>query len=134
MSTGRAIRRANLRQEQERDAWSETGVVYASYDYTGTGPFTTELLDFKTVFAAEPFFTYGVELQPDEYLVEGDYPFVSCGVSSWELTEVPADSTATAYYLGARVWINVSSAKVYALRFRLAFEGPLFKNVENLRG
>lgn len=134
MSVSKSVRRAGARQEQERGTWAETGVTYMTYDYTGTGGLVTEVLDFKTVFVSEPFFTFGVELQPDNYLVEGDYPFVSCGVSSWSITEVPADSTAEAYYLGAQVWINVSSSTVYALRFRLAFEGILFKNVENFRG
>lgn len=129
------VRRADLQQQFDRATWADTTQVILAYDTIGSGELVTEMLDFKTVFEGTPFFAYGVELQPGETLEEGDYPFVSCGISEWETNLVEEEETGkTPVYLGAAVYINVVSSKQYKLRFRLSFEGIAVKNVEYHRG
>ena len=71
-----------------------------------------------------------MELQEDETLVDADYPFVTCGVYEWERTAETSQERAQRFYLGAVVWVAVSSAKSYRLRIRLAFEGTAMRNRE----
>lgn len=129
------VRKADRKQEFDRATWANTTQVILSYDTIGSGELATGLLDFKTVFEGAPFFAYGVELQPGDTLVEGDYPFVTCGIAEWQTnTNVEDDTAKVPLYLGAYVYISVVSSKQYRLRFRLSFEGIAMKNVEYHRG
>lgn len=133
MSTYPQVRRADTKTRLDRDTWAGPHLVVTAYDTVGSGEFNTELIEFGTVFEDAPFFAYGVELAENETLVDGDYPFVSCGVSQWEVTKTEEDVAGLNYYLGAYVWVNVVSSKQYRLRFRLSFEGTAMKNVEYFR-
>ena len=129
------VRKADRKQEFDRATWANTTQVLLAYDTIGSGELATELIDFKTVFENAPFFSYGVELQPGETLTEGDFPFVTCGISGWNTNLTEEDDPINfPVYLGAYVYINVVSSKQYRLRFRLSFEGIAMKNVEYYRG
>ncbi len=131
--TYRSISKAGRKTRLDQETWAGTTLLFLSYDMTGVGEVETELLDFGLVFEGVPFFSYGVELQPGEVLTPGEFPAVMCGVKEWQLTEVEADTRATPFYLGAYLWISVSSNISYRLRFRLSFEGIAMRNVEHFR-
>jgi hypothetical protein len=134
MTLYKNINNAFMKTELDRQTWASQGVVVQALDIIGSGEVLTNLIDFGTVFQSAPAFAYGVELQPGETLVTGDYPFVTCGVSEWsQYAPHPELASATPLYGGAYLWINVSSSKPYKLRFRFSFEGTIFKNVERLR-
>lgn len=128
------IRRAETRIELDRGTWAENTFVVMTYDTVGTGVFNTELIDFGVVFEGRPFFSYGVELQGGEELVDNDYPMVTAGVAEWQTTEIVEDQQSLPFYLGAYLFISVDSSSSYRLRFRLAFEGIAMRNVEYFRG
>lgn len=136
MSGYREIQKSRRRDRLDRDTWASTSVVVVSYDVEGSGTVTTEDIMFGAVFEETPFFRYGVEVKPGSTaLVEGDYPFVTAGVSNWIVnTDDEEDQFATKYYLGANVYINVVSYTPYKLRFRLSFEGLAMKNTEFFQG
>ena len=127
------VRKAAKRQELDRATWAQPIQVVAAYETEGVGELITDVIDFGTAFEGPPFFSYGVELMEDQVLVEGDFPFVTCGVQEWVLSGEASDDVP-ARYIGAVVWIRVSSATRYRLRFRLSFEGVAFRNAEFLRG
>lgn len=129
-----SIRRADTAKDLDRQTWAGLTTLTFSYDTVGRGIVETELLDFGLVFEGPPFFSYGVETQPGETLVSGDYPEVTLGVKEWHITETEGDSRAIPFYLGAYVWISIGSATSYKLRFRLSFEGIAVRNVEHFRG
>jgi len=124
----RDLQAQRRKQEFDRGGWAEDTVVYAQLDTTGSGQFTTEV-SFGTAFEGAPFFAFGVSLQDDEILADGDAPFVSCGVVDWLKAE-NSENREPDIYLGATVWVNVSSGKDYALTHRFAFEGMAFKNIQ----
>lgn len=124
-------RRALTRTDLDRESWPDTFVVVFSFDTTGVGETFTGLIDFGAVFEDPPFFTYGVELREGGVLVDGDFPFVTAGVSEWANV---SDETETQYYSGANVWLRIAATTEYPLRFRFAFEGTAMRNVEHFRG
>jgi len=126
-------RRAASRQELDRETWPDTLVVVATFDTVGFGEAQSGIIDFGTVFEEPPFFSYGVELKEGGTLVSGDYPFVTAGVSEWQITESD-ENNETEYYIGADVWVRVASVTEYPLRFRFTFEGTAMRNVEHFRG
>jgi hypothetical protein len=132
--TYRSLRKAERATRLDRDTWAGTSLLILTYDTIGAGTFETDLLDFGLVFEEAPFFAYGAELQPGETLIAGDYPIVNCGVTRWETNEDPETRVGNVFYLGAYVWINVSSNSTYRMRFRLSFEGTAMRNVEYFRG
>ena len=129
----RDVRAADRRRELDRQTWAGTNIVFLTYDIVGSGELTTELLEFGTAFESIPFFSYGVEVAEGTELVSGDFPFVSAGVASWQVTETE-DTNDVPIYLGAFVWIRVSSSTQYGLRFRFAFEGTALRNIEHFKG
>ena len=135
MTTLGRVLLSQKKTELDRETWADTSVVVAARDTIGAGELITELIDFGTVFEEAPFFSFGVEAQEGEVLEPGDFPFVSVGVSEWQVTKTDeGDPNTPTYYLGAYVWINVVSRKPYRLRFRFSFEGIALRNVEYFRG
>ncbi len=130
--TMRALRQTKSRNRLDQDTWADTSLLVIAYDTEGVGSVKTELLSFKVVFEAPPFFSWGVEAGPGQEIFEGDYPAVAVGVAEWETTEI-ADPRAELFYLGAFVWISVAAGFPYRLRFRLSFEGISMRNVEHFR-
>ncbi len=126
-------RRATKRQELDRATWAQPIQVVVAYETEGVGELLTDPIDFGVVFEGAPFFSYGVELVEDQTLVSGDFPFVTCGVNEWVTVEEESDQVLQRH-TGAVVWIRVSSATQYQMRFRLSFEGVAFRNTEFLRG
>ena len=105
------VRKANTKTRLDRDTWAGPTMVVTSYDIVGTGETITDLISFGTVFEDAPFFAYGTELQKGELLIDGDYPFVTCGVASWETTTTDETSPhVPVYYRGAYVWVNIAAA------------------------
>ncbi len=133
MTTYRRVRKADERNRLDQDTWADNRLLIIAYDTLGVGEIETELIDFGLVFEDVPFFSYGVELQPGQALVEGDFPAVMCGVREWQQTEVEQDTRATPFYIGAFLWISIASSISYRLRFRLSFEGISMRNVEHFR-
>lgn len=131
--TYRNIRKADQRNRLDQSTWADNRLLILAYDTLGVGEIQTELIDFGLVFEDVPFFSYGVELQPGQALVEGDFPNVMCGVREWQLTEVERDTRAISLYIGAFLWISIASSISYRLRFRLSFEGISMRNVEHFR-
>lgn len=128
------VRKATSKQQYDRETWATPTQVVTAYDMVGAGQITTDPISFGVVYETPPFFAYGVELQTGETLVAGDFPYCMCGVSAWTTTEIADGSRDIPYYLGASIWINVSSTKPYKLRFQLSFEGLAMRNVEYFRG
>lgn len=128
------IRRAETRTELDRETWASPELLIATYDTVGAGVIETELIDFGLVYEGPPFFSYGVEVQPGQALISGDYPEITAGVREWYTTEADADSQADVFYLGAYLWISIKASTAYRLRFRLSFEGISLRNVEYFRG
>lgn len=133
MSVHSRNRRASGRQEFDRNAWADALVVVTTFDTTGFGEAQSGLIDFGTVFENPPFFSYGVELQEGGTLVDGDFPFVTAGVSEWATMDAD-DQVGVQYYTGANVWVRIASITEYPLRFRFTFEGTAMRNVEHFRG
>ncbi len=131
--TYRSIEKARDSRRLDQATWAGDTLLFLSYDTIGVGEIETELIDFGLVFESVPFFAYGVELQPGETLTEGQFPAVMCGVKEWQFTEVEADPRATPFYIGAFLWISITSSISYRLRFRLSFEGIAMRNVEHFR-
>ena len=127
------VRKNEQRIELDRKTWADTAFLVVAYDTVGTGTFETDLIDFGLVYEDAPFFSYGVELAPDQVLVDDDYPNVSCGVSNWETQTFSTFDGSSTYYVGAYVWLYVDCLTPYNLRFRLAFEGTTMRNVEYFR-
>lgn len=127
----RGIDRAGKTREVDRNSWAGSQLVLATWDTIGSGTILTGGITFGAVFEGRPFFSYGVELQENETLVDGDYPFTACGVSEWRTTEL-ADERAQPFYTGAVVWIRVDANFPYRLRFRFAFEGTVVRNREHI--
>ncbi len=127
------LKKAASKARLDQQTWAGTSLLLLSYDTIGVGEIETELIDFGLVFEGAPFFSYGVELQPGETLTEGTFPSVMCGVKEYQLTEVEADTQATSFYIGAFLWIAISSTLSYRLRLRLSFEGVSMRNVEHFR-
>lgn len=124
------VRRANKRIELDRQTWADRETVLLTYDTFAPGMVTTEMLSFLTVFEGYPDFAYGVECQEGEVLVPGDYPMVNAGVALWDQTF--PETGALPRVRGAQVFLVVSSATSYRLRFRFAFSGVIFRNVSLL--
>jgi len=133
-SAYRRVRRVEQTKELDRGTWAGETAVVLAYDTIGRGVIESELLDFGVVFEGPPFFSYGVETQPGQALVAGDYPEITVGVREWHLSEIEVDARATPFYLGAFLWISIQAATAYRLRFRLSFEGIAVRNVEYYRG
>lgn len=125
----RGLERAARTRETDRNSWAGNNLVVTTWDTIGSGTTQTGGLTFGSVFEGRPFFSYGVELQENETLVDGDYPFTACGVLEWTTT-VAADERAQLFYTGAVVWIRVDAGTQYRLRFRFAFEGTVIRNRE----
>jgi len=102
------------------------------YSTKGSGTFLTEEVSFSTAFEGTPFFSYGVELVEGQELVSGDYPFVTVGVAEWVIKETTEEDfiekKIKPFYLGAKLWISVSSSKSYELTYSMVFEGVVMKN------
>ena len=124
------IRRANVRQQFDRVQWAEPVQFVISTDFTGTGAATVDIT-FNFPFEGPPLFSWGVELQEDEVLTEGDYPHVTSGVAVWTTEEVSENSAGALLYLGATVWYRSVSTRLYNTRLRTAFEGIAYKNPEH---
>lgn len=133
MTMYQRVRRADERNRLDRDTWADNRLLILAYDTLGVGEIETELIDFGLVFEEVPFFSYGVELQPNETLIAGEFPAVMCGVREWQLTEVERDNRDSLFYIGAFLWISIASNISYRLRFRLSFEGISMRNVEHFR-
>jgi hypothetical protein len=123
----RRIRRANVRTQLDRGQWAGTQRLIVTADFVGIGSETFDVT-FGTVFEGPPLFTYGVELQEDEVLTEGDYPHCTAGVALWDTKEASTNSAGRLLYLGATVWFRSVTARSYRLRLRMSFEGIMFKN------
>lgn len=136
MSIYRQVDRAGRARQLDRGTWAENTVALMVLDIEGSGEQLTDLLSFGVVFDGPPSFSYGVELIEGQSLVPSDFPFVTCGVSTWETMqfEEATDGRGADYYIGAYLWVNVSSSTQYRLRFRFAFEGVAFKNPGRLTG
>lgn len=130
----RGVERAARAREVDRNAWAGNNLVVTSWDTIGSGTTVTPSLTFGAVFEDRPFFSYGVELQENETLATGDYPFTSCGVQEWQTVISETDDRGIPFYSGAIVWIRVSSTQSYRLRFRFAFEGIVIRNREYVGG
>ncbi len=128
------IKKARQRTELDRATWSTTQLLIATYDTVGSGVVETELIDFGLVFDGPPFFSYVVEVQPDQQLIPNDFPEITVGVKSWETTDADGDTRSTPFYLGAFLWMSIGANSSYRLRFRLSFEGTTMRNVEYFRG
>lgn len=128
------VRRTERARELDRTTWAEPTVLIVTYDTVGAGVIETELIDFGMVFDDVPFVTYGAEAAPGQALISGDYPEITAGVKEWYTSEVGEEDRTVPLYLGAFLWISIASGTSYKLRFRFAFEGPAFRNVEYLRG
>lgn len=127
------INRSNRQREVSRTAWAGSNLVLTAWDTIGSGTTLTDLIEFGTIFEGQPFFSFGVELQEDETLVEGDYPFVTLGVQEWQRTEQTTEDDITLrFYTGAVVWIAVTASKSYRLRHRLAFEGTAMRQRQHI--
>lgn len=133
MTTYRSVTKAKDKSRLDQSTWAQNSLLFLSYDTIGSGEIETELIDFGLVFENKPFFSYGVELQPNQALVAGSFPAVMCGVREWQLTEVERDNRAIPLYIGAFLWISIASNISYRLRFRLSFEGISMRNVEHFR-
>ncbi len=133
MTIYRRVSKAQDRSRLDQTTWARSALLLLSYDTIGAGEIETELIDFGLVFEDKPFFSYGVELQPNETLIAGEFPAVMCGVREWQLTEVERDDRAIPLYIGAFLWISISSNISYRLRFRLSFEGISMRNVEHFK-
>lgn len=125
----RGIERAGRTRETDRNSWAGSQLVLATWDTIGSGTILTAGITFGVVFEGQPFFSYGVELQENQTLVDNDYPFTACGVSEWQTT-VADDERGQLFYTGAVVWIRVDAGTSYRLRFRFAFEGTVIRNRE----
>ncbi len=127
------VRVETQRTELDRATWAGPVQVILTYELEGVGEHTSEMLCFGTVFVSKPFFATGVELLPDQPLVEGDYPLAMAGVTEWDTTEVN-DERVVPFYLGAKVWFHAISTTPYHYLFRLSFDGVAVRNTEYFRG
>lgn len=132
MTYGR-IRTADRRTQLDRAMWAGPVQLILTYELEGIGEHTSELLSFGTVFESKPFFAYGVELLPDQPLVDGSYPLAMAGVTEWDVTAVE-DERIVPFYLGTKVWFHVVANVPYHFLFRLSFEGIAVRNTEHFRG
>lgn len=132
MTYGR-IRTETRRTELDRATWAGPVQVILTYELEGVGEHQSEIISFGTVFESKPFFAHGVELLPDQVLVDGDFPLVMAGVNEWETTEVD-DERIVPFYLGAKVWFHALSTTPYHYLFRLSFDGVAVRNTEFFRG
>lgn len=124
----RSIDRASKVRNIDRTAWAGGQLVVATWDTLGKGTVLTGAIYFGVAFEGRPFFSHGVELTEGN-LQANDYPFVNCGVQTW-LTTDATQNPAQVFYLGAVVWIMVSSEASYALTHRFSFEGKAMRNRE----
>jgi len=131
--TYREIKTADRRTELDRATWAGPVQLILSYELSGVGEHVSEMISFGTVYESKPFFSYGVELAPDEILTPGDFPLVSVGIGAWDITDSD-DEDKTPFYLGAQVWFNTTTVQVYRYLFRLSFEGVAVRNTEFFRG
>ncbi len=132
MTYGR-LRAETTRTELDRATWAGPVQVILTYELEGVGEHTSEVLSFGTVFESKPFFAFGVELLPDQPLVDGAYPLAMAGVVEWDVTDV-VDDRAVPFYLGAKVWFHAVSTTPYHYLFRLSFDGVAVRNTEFFRG
>lgn len=127
----RAIRAVEIRQ-LDRVQWAGPVSMIFGYQTQGSGTFLTEEIEFVTAFEGAPFFSYGVELVEGDSLIGGDFPFVTVGVAEWVTQEITEEDSIEKkikpFYLGAKLWISVSSSKAYELAYSLVFEGIVMKN------
>ena len=119
------------RVDLDRRTWASPTAIVFTYGTKGAGALQTEQLDFGIAYEGPPFFSYGTSLARGE-LVEGDYPFVTIGVTEW-ITKVVDDEDFVIkkikpLHVGAILWIAVSSRESYELEHNLIFEGVAFKN------
>lgn len=131
--TYRLTRQEDRRTQLDRQTWAGPVQLILTYELTGAGEHTSEMISFGTVFEAKPFFSYGVELAEDETLTDGDFPLIMAGVGEWDLTEIDNENEDP-FYLGAKVWFNAVTQQQYAYLFRLSFEGVAVRNTEFFRG
>lgn len=126
------------RRELDRKMWAGNSVVVFAFDTSGSGTFTTPMLEFGAPFEGPPLFTYGVERhQLQTEFTAGDFPHVSAGVGAWGRLENVEDFEEKQIKLphtGANIWISVKSGKSYRLTFRLAFEGVAYKSPQYFGG
>ena len=127
MTTYKRLRDASQAQEFERRQWAqETQLVYR-LNIEGRGELTLDPIKFGLAFQGAPFFWWGVELEVDNTLVEGDFPFVGCGVASWEKSTV-SNEVVEPRYLGANLYVNISSVSEYKMVLTAVFEGVAYQN------
>ncbi len=131
--TYRLTRQEDRRTQLDRQTWAGPVQLVLTYELTGAGEHTSEMISFGTVFEGKPFFTYGVELAEGETLIGGDFPLIMAGVGEWDLTEIDNDDEDP-FYLGAKVWFNAVTKQTYSYLFRLSFEGVAVRNTEFFRG
>ena len=128
----------SIKRELDRRSWASNSVIVFTFETSGSGTFTTPMLEFGLPFEGPPLFTYGVEKNPLEGdLVAGDFPHVSAGVGAWNRLEEEEDFVEKKILLphvGAVIWISVKSGKSYRLVFTLAFEGVAYKNPQYFGG
>ena len=120
------------RRELDRAQWAGPISMIFGYATNGSGTFLTEEISFSTAFEGTPFFSYGVELVEGQELTSGDFPFVTVGVAEWVVKETTeedfVEKKIKPFYLGAKLWISVSSSKSYELTYSMVFEGVVMKN------
>ncbi len=131
--TYRLTRQEDRRTQLDRQTWAGPVQLILTYELTGAGEHTSEMIPFGAVFEGKPFFSFGVELAEDETLTDGDFPLIMAGVGEWDLTEID-NADEDPFYLGAKVWFNAVSKQSYAYLFRLSFEGVAVRNTEYFRG
>jgi hypothetical protein len=127
------IRKEDNRTELDRATWAGPVQLILTYELTGIGEHTSEMIQFGTVFESKPFFAYGIELMEGQTLVDGDFPLGMAGVSEWDITEID-NEFETPFYLGAKVFFHTDTSSLYSYLFRLSFEGIAVRNTEHFRG
>lgn len=112
----------------DRETWAGTNVIVFDFEVAGGGELITEFLEFGTAYENAPFFTFGAELIPGQTLA-GNYPYISCGVSEWQIKNV---RDLPSLYTAAKVWVSSSGNSAYKVKLRFSFEGIAFQNPRDL--
>lgn len=125
--TFRQIRNATQGIELDRTTWAQDTQTVFRVNVSGRGSRELDEIEFGLPYQGVPFFSYGVELAPDETLTTGDFPFVSAGVARWK-TSVEPNQVVEPRYLGATIFVNVATKRSYDLVFSFIFEGTAYQN------
>ena len=119
------------RVDLDRRTWASPTAVVFTYRTKGSGSFLTPVLEFGLSFEGPPFFSFGTSLSSGE-LVDGDYPFVTIGVTEWVTKDVGDEDFVIKKikpsHTGAILWIAVNSGRSYNMEHSFVFEGTAFKN------